>query len=76
MGTQEVRTCLTMTFRPHRAAIRIYEDFAFKRKQQVVFLSDKNYFVRQNRLPTLTVGFFSSKSQNNQSVIFQIKSSE
>lgn len=47
METQEVRTCLTMTLRSCRAAIRIHEDFAFKRKQQVVFPSDKNFFVRR-----------------------------
>lgn len=46
METQEVRTCLAMTLRPCRAAIRIHEDFAFKRKQQVVFQSDKKDFVR------------------------------
>lgn len=47
MGTQEVRTYLTMPLRPRRAAIRIYEDSLFKRTGQVVFPSDKNFFVRR-----------------------------
>lgn len=50
METQEVHTCLTMPLRPRRAAIRIHEDSLFKRTEQVVFPSDKNFFVRRKPL--------------------------
>ena len=44
-----------------RTVIRIHEDSAFKRKQQVVFPSDKNCFVRQKLRPSEKGGNICSK---------------
>lgn len=44
-----------------RTVIRIYEDSLFKRTGQVVFSSDKNYFVRQKPRPSGKGGNICSK---------------
>ena len=45
-------------------AIRIYEDSLFKRTEQVVSLSDKKSFVRQEPACPAEAGNFSPKSKN------------
>lgn len=52
-----------MVHSSRRTVIRIHEDSAFKRKQQVVFPSDKNCFVRQKLRPSEKCRDIAPKSQ-------------